>query len=105
MGLRKSFKSVMKGFIRWAVEDDGKVNRNYAESSLKAASLVSSGSIGDRNRGMNFTVFQATGGKVIQFSSYDQHTDRTNSNLYIIADKEDLGEELGQIITKESLTR
>lgn len=62
-------------------------------------------SIGESINGMNFTVFPATGGKVIQMSHYDDRTSRNNSHLYIVTDSEDLGEELGLIITKEGLSR
>jgi hypothetical protein len=55
--------------------------------------------------GLNFTVFPAVGGKVVRFHSYDPRTDRENTTLYVVTDKENLGEELGQIITKESLSR
>lgn len=55
--------------------------------------------------GMNFTVFNAIGGKVIQFNQYNPVTDRHKQQLYIVTDKEDLGAELGQIITVESLGR
>ena len=43
--------------------------------------------------------------KVIEVKDYDIRTDRWNTNMYVITDKENLGEELGQIITKESLCR
>lgn len=55
--------------------------------------------------GMNFTVFSAVGGKVVHFNTYDPARDRFETRLYIITDKDDLGEELAQIITRESLTR
>jgi hypothetical protein len=54
---------------------------------------------------MNFTVYNAIGGKVIQIASYDPIRDRLNASLYIVTDKEDLGVELGMIITKEGLSR
>lgn len=55
--------------------------------------------------GMNFTIFSATGGKVVQFNTYDPARDRSETRLYIVTEKDDLGEELAQIITRESLTR
>lgn len=61
--------------------------------------------ISDGNNGMNFIVYNAIGGKVIQLTSYDPIRDRGYSSLYIVTDKEDLGQELGMIITKESLSR
>ena len=59
----------------------------------------------EHNNGLHFTVYNATGGKIIQIQSYDKARDKTTSSLYIINDKEDLGEELALIITKESLSR
>jgi hypothetical protein len=112
MGLKQEFKETIKAFLKWVMKDDS--NRPYPEDSPVAIgsmnmNMTKSSShgvgIGELNRGMNFVVFNATGGKVIQIHSYDPRTDRTNSNLYIITDKEDLGEELAQIITKESLSR
>lgn len=112
MSIGKTFKKAMKEFLKWVVAPES--DETYSADSpvaigspnmnmTKASS--STRPIDDLNRGMNFVVFNATGGKVIQIHSYDPRTDRTTSNLYIITDKEDLGEELAQIITKESLSR
>ncbi len=70
---------------------------------MQAAS--DSANLGDIPNGMNFTVWSAAGGKVIQMRSYNHNTDRHNNALYIIPEKDDLGEELGLIITRESLSR
>ena len=96
----KFFKNRIKGFLDWVNEDR---NTQYTLSS--GASIKSSQSCFDENKGTKFTIFSAEGGKVIQVSSYDQHIDRFHSKLYIVTDKEDLGEELALIITRESLTR
>jgi len=71
----------------------------YTSSGL---GIKSSNVTGD---GMNFNVYPATGGKVIEFRTYDPVRDTSRISLYVITDREDLGEELGQIITRESLTR
>ena len=71
----------------------------------KYSTIGSSNAIEGHNNGMNFTVYNATGGKVIQMRAYNPNTDQSRSTLYVITDKEDLGQELGQIITVESLTR
>lgn len=57
------------------------------------------------SRGIDFTIYNATGGKIVQMRSYDPTLDRGSSSLYIITDKEDMGEELSLILTRESLTR
>ena len=53
--------------------------------------------------GMNFTVYRASGGHIVEHRTYDRKTDRNNHSLHIITDDKDLGEELGKIITFENL--
>ena len=55
--------------------------------------------------GLDFRIYSAVGGRVVQTSHYDPNTDRNRSSLYVITDKEDLGDEIAQIITRESLSR
>lgn len=95
------FTCKIKQLIRWAHDNDWK----SCEASYPSNKLASSTSIDHHSGGMNFTVYQATGGKVIQVRTYDSRTDISRSTLYVVTDKEDLGHELGQIITVESLSR
>jgi len=109
MGIKTIFKRAMVDFLRWAAngeeaQAEAKVPWSPNNAKLSTGS-ISSGNIEDGSRGMNFTVYHATGGKVVQIRTYDPRTDRTVSALYIVTDNEDLGEELAQIITRESLTR
>lgn len=55
------------------------------------------------SQGMNFTVHRANGGHIIEYRQYDRHKDRSDNKLHIITDDKDIGEELGKIITFESL--
>lgn len=55
------------------------------------------------SNGMNFTVYRANGGHIIEYRQYDRHKDRSDIKLHIITDDKDIGEELGKIITFESL--
>lgn len=55
------------------------------------------------SNGMNFTVYRANGGHIIEYRQYDRHKDRSDNKLHIITDDKDIGEELGKIITFESL--
>lgn len=57
----------------------------------------------DNERTMTLNVTKANGGWVIEHRQYDRHKDRSNSNVHIITDDKDLGEEIGKIITFESL--
>lgn len=101
----KLFRKTVRNFMKWAMaanEPTECVPDNYQSNQTK---VMSGSGLSDRNNGMNFTVFNATGGKVIQFATYDAIRDRGTSSLYVVTDREDLGEELAQIITRESLTR
>lgn len=114
MVLGRYIKTAVKTIIKWSLADDAKTKtRDYPEDSPIPVSMsmsIGSGKMQSNSQnininGMNFTVYSATGGKVIEFKTYDPRTDRSVNSLYVITDKEDLGEELGQIITKESLFR
>jgi hypothetical protein len=52
---------------------------------------------------LRFKVFKASGGTVVQTDYYDQKTDRQHNTLHVIVEGQDLGKELGKIITFESL--
>jgi hypothetical protein len=115
-GLGKAFKDAMRSILEWTLINENqakeadygntistsKPSRRPLPSGVK---IAASSDIEDNNRGFNFTVYNATGGKVIQIQAYDPIKDRTTSSLYIVTDKEDLGEELALIITKETLSR
>jgi hypothetical protein len=57
------------------------------------------------SRGMSFTIHQASGGYVLEYSSYDEKTDRHNHNLHIIPSDQDLGQGIAHIITLEMLRK
>jgi hypothetical protein len=108
MAIGGYIRTALKTIIKWAHRDeiehpeDAKALGSWIGSNPVS---VSGSSIRDNSDGMHLTVFNATGGKVIELRTYDPRTDRSNTSLYVITDKEDLGEELGQIITKETLCR
>lgn len=52
---------------------------------------------------IRFKVFRANGGTVIQTDYYDRKNDRQHNNLHVIVEGQDLGQELGKIVTYESL--
>jgi len=107
MLLDRYIRKALRAIIKWAI--DTEKSRDYEQDSPMPTSVGSSKSasirLGDGTSGLNLVVYSATGGKVIEVKSYDLRADRWNTNMYVITDKEDLGEELAQIITKESLCR
>jgi len=52
---------------------------------------------------LNFRVFSAVGGQVVEFRHYDRKTDRSNSTTYIIHKEDDFGEKISKIANLELL--
>ena len=52
---------------------------------------------------IRFKVFKASGGTVVQTDVYDRKADRQYNNLHVIVEGQDIGAEIGKIITYESL--
>jgi hypothetical protein len=68
-------------------------------------SLISKGppSIDQPERALQFTVYVANGGRVVETRRYDKKTDRHTSGLYVINNDADFGKEIDKIITMEAL--
>jgi len=96
----------MKWFDNW-------FNKKWAQARLHHSHTVYLSEVEPANKlstsrpinsnGMNFTVYYANGGYVIETRMYDKKHDENNLNLHIITVDKDLGEELGKIITYENL--
>jgi len=56
-------------------------------------------------QGTTFILYPASGGHVLEVRNYDRKNDRTNTSLHIINRDDDMGEEIGKIITYEALQR
>jgi len=52
---------------------------------------------------LNFKVYSAVGGKVVEFRRYDRHKDRNDTTTYIITNDQDFGERISKIATMEKL--
>ena len=89
----------MRWIYRWL---DRKLRNTRNEIIETDKMPVASGRSIDSS-GMNFTVYRASGGHVIETRTYDRHKDRNNHGLHIITDDKDLGDEIGRIITYENL--
>ena len=70
----------------------------------RGRALISRGSQLD-NRGMNFTIHMANGGYVLEYSTYNDKTDRHDNSLHIINSDTDLGQGIAHIITLEMLRK
>jgi hypothetical protein len=52
---------------------------------------------------MNFTVYRANGGTIVEYNKYDERKDQHHCDLHIVHEDQNLGEALGKIVTFESL--
>lgn len=54
---------------------------------------------------MNFRIYQATGGHIVEYSYYNEKTDRHDQALHLIPSELDMATELAKIMTLEALKR
>jgi len=94
-------KWLKKVITNWVREDWDNVKEPMA--NLTSTGRVRPTPPEINSNGMNFTVYRANGGHIIEHRIYDKRTDRTTNGLHIITDDKDLGEEIGKIITYEQL--
>jgi hypothetical protein len=89
--------------INWArnkVDEPGMVTIG----SLKADAMPDMGtSLRGMPKTINFSVNPADGGFVVELRRYDQRKGDDDRKLYIVGEDKNLGEELGKIITAETL--
>ncbi len=86
--------------IKWVRDDweNARVEKNSVLVSSRDTEAVS-----ESDPILNFRVFNAVGGRVVEFRHYDRQKDRSNTQTYIITNDEDFGEKIAKIATLESL--
>lgn len=84
-----------KKILRWIRED--------RQSSLVRPSRDVEPGICETDAILNFRVFSAVGGKVVEFTRYDRVTDRRDTTTYIINKDEDFGTKISKIANLELL--
>jgi len=102
----------MKNWLRQKLHDfifsNESVPTPYADRKIGA--LIStrghhSQTLGSENEPLRFTVYNASGGKIVEISHYDSRADRHYTSLHIITSEEDFGAELGKIAFVEALKK
>jgi hypothetical protein len=101
-------KKVKSNFIaKWLLnkikEAKQEENMNYGVLAKPSSLSVGGPSIDQPDRAIQFTVYNANGGRVIETRRYDRKTDRNTNGLYIITSEQDFGKEIDKIITMEAL--
>ena len=99
----------MKWLDNWILRRAKRIrNRNETISSidrLQTGISISEDrpSIGSSKHRMNFVVYRANGGVLVEINRYDERKDQHHCELHIVHPDEDLGAALGKIVTFESL--
>jgi hypothetical protein len=90
--------------VKWVREDWDNARQ---EQDCYATPKLSSNSINGRDVNsdptLQFKVYNAIGGKVVEFSRYDRKQDRNFHDIYIIGKNEDFGEKIAKIAMLEVL--
>jgi hypothetical protein len=66
-------------------------------------SMKEAASIGSSRHRMNFVVYRANGGMMVEYNRYDDRKDQHLCELHIVHPDENLGDALAKIVTFESL--
>ena len=92
--------------VKWVREDWDNASREqdcYPSPKLgRGMNTVSTRDV-DSDPTLQFKIYNAIGGKVVEFTRYDRKIDRTEHQVYIIGKDEDFGEKIAKISTLEVL--
>ena len=103
--VRQKKEKKMGFFQRWLLKQVQQGHELERDSDVPVAMQISAEprSIDQPERSVQFTVYTANGGRVIETRKYDRQKDRHNNNLYVITSDQDFGREIDKIITMEAL--
>ncbi len=87
--------SLRQRFRNWLMDDN--------EPKLAEDCVVSERDTPDSERSIRFTVYFATGGRVVETRYYDRQKDRNIMGLYIVTNDQNFGEQIDKILTQEAL--
>ena len=88
------FKRIIRGLINWSMTDH---NQDRAEIAISEDTCRISAT------GIRFEVYRANGGTVIETRRNDRRTGDSIYELHVVAGDQDIGAEIGKIITLEAL--
>lgn len=97
------YKKWTEARARWNNNQEATEYSNIKVSSRGLNTVASSKRL--ESRGMQFTVYQANGGHILEYNSYDPNTDRHTGSLHIIPTDADMGQAIAHAITLELLKK
>jgi hypothetical protein len=92
----------IKRLLSRSRDDEGEAMTNLVMTGSNSISR-SEPNIDQPERAVQFTVYNANGGRVVETRRYDRQKDRNQTGLYIITSDQDFGHEIDKIITMEAL--
>jgi hypothetical protein len=93
---RKTMKTSFRQKLRnWILNDNADSYANDSIISVEESKFNS--------EGMRLQVYRASGGFVIETRHYNRRKDENMNAMFVITEDQDLGEEIGKIITMETL--
>lgn len=94
-----------KKIARWVIADLREEQAYQPQIDMPVSLSKKSSNSLNSNHKLNFSVYKAQGGHIVEFHHYNHTTDRHNESLHIIRDDEDFAKELGNIVFMECLQR
>jgi hypothetical protein len=94
---------IKRMIVKWVRDDWDRAGREqdcYATVSPK--NMLSTRDV-NSDPTLQFKIYNAIGGKVVEFSRYDRKSDCSHHDIYIIGKNEDFGEKIAKIAMLESL--
>ena len=91
--------------VKWVKEDweNQSINRIYGNDSMRISAIQSKTTPDCPS--INFQIYSATGGNVVEVQYYNETLDKSYKALHIIPSDQDLGEGISKIITIEMLKK
>ena len=90
-----------KMVVRW-VREDWEAAKNQPNEIVGLKVRAESDCV-EADPVLNFKVYSAIGGKIVEFRKYDRNRDRSETQTYIITNDQDFGERIAKIATMENL--
>ena len=89
------FKRMIKGLVTWSMNDRHEEDITLASDRVEEVRISATG--------IRFEVYRANGGTVIETRRIDRRSGDNLFELHVISGDQDIGAEIGKIITMESL--
>lgn len=102
-------KWLKRKLYNWVRQGERLSENELEPISIKSATIAGSRgksvNLGNHNTRMNFTLHKANGGFVVEYSHYDEHSDRHYESLHLIGSDEEFADSLAKIIFVECLKK